>query len=641
MLRSDLVWATKVSVHVFLLGLAFVLAYEVRRGVPLGWWFTDPDAARVFGWAALYALLGAGVETFFQTERSAWRFVSLREVLDLVRNVVVSISLLALAIFTIDRGFELPRSVLLLAAIFSVILLGCIRIAWRFAFSPDLLKDLLSFGPRAASGSGTPIVIVGPMAAADTQVRQLLEGHSRKYQPVAIVTPHSSEVNLRLHGVPVTHELGPQPLKVLRRRLLTSDGPPYAILFVGDPINELGFSAADVGELRQRGHILLRPQRFSELGGAGGAKVLKEIPLEEFLPRKPVHLDDARVREMVAGRRVLVTGAGGSIGSEICRQVAALGCNRLTLLDSSEYLLFQIDHELAHRSPDIERQAVLADVRDYGRVAAVMNAEKPDLIFHAAALKHVPLVEDHPAEGILTNVVGTWNVAEAARCAQVAQVVMISTDKAVDPTTIMGATKRLAEAVVRGLHDPEGDTAFSVVRFGNVLGSTGSVAPIFLEQIRRGGPVTVTHPDVERYFMTIPEAVQLVLHASTECQSRDVAQPSVFVLNMGKPVKILELAKNMISLHGLQPENDIPIVFTGLRPGEKLSEDLVDVSERVLVHLDSVDQVIDNQLSAVLTADAVQALHALARSADEAKARLAIYDHVNRLRGVSDKGAGK
>ncbi len=321
-----------------------------------------------------------------------------------------------------------------------------------------------------------------------------------------------------------------------------------------------------------------------------------------------------------------------------CRQVAAFGCAHLSLLDHSEFGLFKIDQEIAGAYPHLSRREIICDVRDRARVAANLAQEAPDIVFHAAALKHVPLVENHPIEGVLTNVVGTWNVAESAREARVPHMVMISTDKAVDPSNIMGATKRLAEAVVRGLHGRGGDTNFSVVRFGNVLGSAGSVAPIFQDQIRRGGPVTVTHPEVERYFMTIPEAVQLVLHATAESAARPRSQPSVFVLDMGEPVKIVELARNMISLHGLKPDADIPVIFTGLRPGEKLTEELVDSSERILARLDSVIEVVDHGASAVISEDQVKALQVLARGGDEAAVRLRVYEHVARLRGSLGNG---
>jgi FlaA1/EpsC-like NDP-sugar epimerase len=271
---------------------------------------------------------------------------------------------------------------------------------------------------------------------------------------------------------------------------------------------------------------------------------------------------------------VLVTGAGGSIGSELARQVAALGPERLVLLDAGEYALWQIDLELGETHAAVPRVAVIADVRDVSRMREVMEAERPALVFHAAALKHVPIVEANPAEGMLTNACGTRVVADAARAVGVEAMVLISTDKAVNPSSVMGASKRLAEMYCQGL-DAEGrgrGMRCVTVRFGNVLGSTGSVVPLFRRQLERGGPLTVTHPDMSRYFMTVPEAVGLVLQA---CVSRDLAQGgAIFVLDMGAPVKIVDLARQMIRLAGLREDTDVGIRFTGLRPGEKLFEEL-------------------------------------------------------------------
>ncbi len=352
-------------------------------------------------------------------------------------------------------------------------------------------------------------------------------------------------------------------------------GGPHAIVFLDDPIQAYGLSTERIGELRRAGHRLLKPQNLGEITGTSGpSHRLEEIPLEDFLPRKPIALDPAPVRALVAGRRVLVTGAGGSIGSELCRQLLALGCAHLSMVDHSEFLLFEIDRELAGTRGDGSRSAILANVRDTDRIAEVVGSEQPDIIFHAAALKHVALVENNPAEGVLTNVLGTWNVIQAAVAHDVAQFVLISTDKAVAPTNVMGATKRIAETLLQ--FAPSGKTRMTAVRFGNVLGSAGSVVPIFREQIARGGPVTVTHPDVNRFFMTIPEAVQLVLHSTAVSNAMENLGPRKFLLEMGNSVKIVDLARQMIELSGKVPDVDIMIKFSGLKTGEKLSEALFD-----------------------------------------------------------------
>ena len=579
-------WIAKFVLHVGLLFLGFLLAYALRRAPPLIWWLLDPDALRVLGWAALYALIGAGVEMVFQMERSAWRYASMREVVGLARNVTITVVLFLALIFFLDRGIQLPRSVLPLTWLMSLALLVGFRMAWRLPHDPSLAAHFL---PNwwAQSGTGrTPLLIVGAMADADGQLRLLQGDPHSPYQPIGVITPHREEVGLRLHGVPFISDLA--SWRPSQSGLNGRGARPHAIVFLNDPAQNHGFSTEQIGELRRAGHRLLKPQSMAEIDGAPGASLrLEEIPLEDFLPRKPIALDGAPVRDLVSGRRVLVTGAGGSIGSELCRQLMALGCSHLSMVDHSEFLLFEIDRELTGtgRVSRVARRAILANVRDTERIAEVVRAERPDIIFHAAALKHVELVENNPAEGVLTNVLGTWNVIQAAVACDVAQFVLISTDKAVAPTNVMGATKRIAETLLDLA--PRGRTRMTAVRFGNVLGSAGSVVPIFRDQIARGGPVTVTHPDVNRFFMTIPEAVQLVLHstaistATPRSKAPTETGPRKFLLEMGDAVRIVDLARQMIQLSGKTPDVDVMIEFSGLKPGEKLAETLSDDGEVV------------------------------------------------------------
>ncbi|HAV51038.1 MAG TPA: capsule biosynthesis protein CapD, partial [Brevundimonas sp.] len=336
------------------------------------------------------------------------------------------------------------------------------------------------------------------------------------------------------------------------------------------------------------------------------ADLLTEIPLEEFLPRQPISLPTGPVEELIRGKRILVTGAGGSIGSEIARQMVQLGCGHLTLLDHSEFQLFEIDRELGGVTTAMTRRAVLANVRDEARIREVFEQERPEIVFHAAALKHVALVENNPAEGVLTNVQGTWNVIRAATGTKAAQFVLISTDKAVDPSNVMGATKRIAETLLELV--PDSETRLSAVRFGNVLGSAGSVVPIFWDQIARGGPVTVTHPDVNRYFMTIPEAVQLVLHSTAVKAARLDEGPSKFLLEMGEPVRIADLARQMIELSGKTPDVDIKIEFTGLKQGEKIAEILSDDGEDPRPCVDGILEVMGRRSSGRLDTARLQSL---------------------------------
>lgn len=606
-----LIWAVKFGLHVGLLFLGLILAYQLRRSVPFEWWATSSDAGRVIGWAGLYALIGAGVELIFQAERSAWRFASMREVVGLVRNVTFTIGLFLGLIFFLDRGVQLPRSVLPLTWLVSLALLVGFRMVWRLPHDPGLAAHFLpSWWPRRASDR-TPMLIVGPMAAADRQLRMLLGDPSTPYQPIGVITPNPEEVGLRLHGVPFIAALPAwQPA---HSGLAVRGAAVHAIVFLDDPVRAYGFSTERIGELRRAGHILLKPQNLTEIDGApGGSNILKEIPLEDFLPRKPIALDTAPIRELVAGRRVMVTGAGGSIGSEICRQLLALGCEHLSMVDHSEFLLFEVDRELSGVRSSAGRRAILANVRDADRITEVIRAERPDIIFHAAALKHVALVENNPHEGILTNVLGTWNVIQAAVDHGVAQFVLISTDKAVAPTNVMGATKRIAETLLSLA--PQGGTRMTAVRFGNVLGSAGSVVPIFREQIARGGPVTVTHPDVNRFFMTIPEAVQLVLHSAAIGASARASLPRKFLLEMGEPVRIADLARQMIELSGKIPDVDVMVEYTGLTPGEKLAEVLSDEGEEVIPCVEGIMEVAVTDASICFSKAEAEELIDLARS---------------------------
>lgn len=566
-------WPLKFALHLFLVFCAFLLAYELRRGLALAWWMTNPQVTAVVVWATLYTAIAGVIELAFRTERSSWRFSSARDVVKLARSTGLTAALFLVAIFLSSRAISLPRSTLVLSWLLSLFALVGIRLAWRMRYDRTLASSFFSERRR----TGMPLTLVGDLGQAESYLRHWAAGADRQHNPLSIIALDGGGVGQFIQGVRVVGSVNDL------RKTLTSLGPERrdqrAVLFLDDPIKRLGLTAETIGWLRAQGYRLLRQTSTVELGGAeAGLHLLREIRLEEFLPRAPLTLESEQTAALVAGKRVLVTGAGGSIGSEIARQLVAYGCAHISLLDHSEFLLFEIDREL-DRTPErrCTRSAILCDVRDEARIREVFATEGPDIVFHAAALKHVTLVENNPCEGVLTNIVGTWNVASAARECGAAQMVMISTDKAVSPTNVMGATKRLAEALLPG--HGGGNTGYCVVRFGNVLGSAGSVVPIFADQIERGGPVTVTHADVERFFITIPEAVQLVLHAAALRCAGSKNGLRTFVLEMGKPVKIIDLARQMIELNGQIPGIDIEIKITGLRPGEKMTEELIDESE--------------------------------------------------------------
>jgi O-antigen biosynthesis protein WbqV len=385
-----------------------------------------------------------------------------------------------------------------------------------------------------------------------------------------------AQTGRRIHGHAIIG--GVEDAGAVLARLRAEDRLPGSLVVTDGDLS--GPALAGLMEVADReGLRVFRAPRPTALDPAGtGSVELKPVAIEDLLNRPQVPLDRAGMARLVQGRRVLVTGAGGSIGSELARQVAALGPELLVLLDNGEYALWQIDLELAESFPAVARRAVIADVRDEARIRAVIGEARPELVFHAAALKHVPIVEANPLEGLLTNAIGTRAVADAAKAAGAQAMVVISTDKAVNPTSVMGAAKRLAEMYCQALDiaaRAAGGMRCITVRFGNVLGSTGSVVPLFQRQLARGGPLTVTHPDMQRYFMTVREAVGLVLQASVVGTTEaGAAQGGIFVLDMGAPVKIVDLARQMIRLAGLRPEVDVEIRFTGLRPGEKLYEEI-------------------------------------------------------------------
>jgi O-antigen biosynthesis protein WbqV len=525
--------AQTVVADTLIAALAFLIAYSLSATHALGLDSSGLTTLNLAQLVAIYAALAATFSTMFRRELSPWRYVSIPDALVLARTAILTAGVFLLAVFVIDRASGLARSVLAMAPIFQMV--GCMgaRILRRAlhehaldSFAP--LKSIQDRAPQAPS-----LLLIGPTALADTYLRDVARRHDHAWTPVGIVGPDAREVGQQVRGVCIIESI--ENLDAALADLRRWNRYPRAILFLDEPGRLRGLTADQLGLLKNDGIRLLRLPSIVELSQHDGMALLpmREISVEELLAREPIELDRAAVRALIQGRRVLITGAGGSIGAELCRQVAAFEAAHITMCDFSETSLFEIDRELGETCPGLSRKAALVDVRNAARVAACFNREKPDLVFHAAALKHVSMVEHHPCEGVLTNVIGTWNVAEAARACGAAQMVLISTDKAVDPSNVMGATKRLAESVIQAQQNGSG-TRFSAVRFGNVLGSAGSVVPIFKSQIDRGGPVTVTHEDMARFFMTIPEAAQLVLHATATCaEGAEAAHARLFLLEMG------------------------------------------------------------------------------------------------------------
>ncbi|WP_029907247.1 polysaccharide biosynthesis protein [Caulobacter sp. UNC358MFTsu5.1] len=627
----------KIAAHMVLAFTAMLLAQALTAGVET---FTASHLALgALAHAALFAAAALLVEILFRVERSPWRFFAASDGLRLARSAALSVLTFALIARLLD--VRQPGGLRTLAAAFLLLtaMLAGLRIVRRALHEKVLLDALTRLRPAPASPALPRLLIVGSANEAEAFLRTPA-ALGERYAPVGVLTPEARERGDELGGVCVLGAV--DEFDAVMAQLRDGGLQPSALLFLTDgPLS--AFGAERLGRLKSEGVRLLRRQ--GALVDMVGGTSLRELSLEELLSRAPVRLDPAPIRALVAGKRVLVTGAGGSIGSELARQIAASGPARLILLDAAEANLFHIDRELGEAWPQLPRQDVLCDVRDAARLDLVFAAEKPDLVFHAAALKHVTLVENHPCEGVRTNVLGSRNVAAAAKACGAAHLALISTDKAVAPASVMGATKRVAEAVVRQFaNGGESNTRVSVVRFGNVLGSAGSVVPIFQHQIARGGPVTLTDAEVERYFMTIPEAVQLVLRA-VALSAGDAEPPTgVLTLEMGEPVKIIDLARRMIELQGLVPDKDIEIKITGLRPGEKLTEALVDVNETARPKAEGVTEATPLTPLPPIPAKALAALEAAALAGDEAVVRERLFALVESLRTVSPAkapGAGK
>ncbi|WP_165184924.1 nucleoside-diphosphate sugar epimerase/dehydratase [Caulobacter soli] len=621
----------KIAAHMVLAFVALILARLVTAGAAA---FEPPPLLQTTLFqAALFAVSALMIELVFRLERSPWRFFGAGDALRLARSAFLTT--LTFAVLGQAIGVHRSGGVRALFVVFlvQVSLLAWLRIIRRTIYDRVLVDSLIRLRPAPASPALPRLLIIGTASEAEAFLRAPA-ALGERYAPVGVLTPKASETGDELGGVCILGAI--DDFDGVMSQLRDGGLQPAALLFLTDgPLS--AFGAERLGRLKTEGVRLLRRQGLVDMGApsmsVGGAS-LREISLEELLSRAPVRLDPHPVRALVAGKRVLVTGAGGSIGSELARQIAASGPAQLTLLDSAEANLFHIDRELGEAWPQLPRRDVLCDVRDAARLDLVFAAERPELVFHAAALKHVTLVENHPCEGVRTNVMGTRNVAAAAKACGAAHLALISTDKAVAPASVMGATKRVAEAVVRQF-GCGGATRVSVVRFGNVLGSAGSVVPIFQHQIARGGPVTLTDAQVERYFMTIPEAVQLVLRA-VALSAVDAEPPTgVLTLEMGEPVKIIDLARRMIELQGLVPDRDIEIKITGLRPGEKLTEALVDINEIARPKAPGVTEAAPQTPLPPISIEALAALEAAALAGDEFSVRTQLFALVEALRTVS------
>ncbi|HWK46425.1 MAG TPA: nucleoside-diphosphate sugar epimerase/dehydratase [Stellaceae bacterium] len=567
--------------------LSFVLALYLRMG-DSAW--DDLDHGLVAQYAITLSVLVLIFLRLTGLYRGIWRYASLNDLFAIARAVTAAVLVFTVLSFILTRLDQMPRTALVIDWFVLMALLAGPRIAYRL-FKDGRLDRVMERDAHRR----IPVLLAGAGDGAELFISEMRRDRDAAYEVLGIVGFSDTRVGRMIHNQPVLGTVDELP-QVLEK-LGDHDRRPQKLIITSDTID--GATIRKLVDLADGlGLGVSRMPKVTELrtGAEDTHDILTGMPVrpiavEDLLGRPQRVLDREAMAALIRGRRVLVTGAGGTIGSELVRQIADLAPAHLTLFDVNEFQLYTIDMDLSERHRGLPRTACLGDVRDRARLDQVMAEWRPELVFHAAAYKHVPMVEANPVEGILTNVIGTRNLAEACRAAGIATMVMISTDKAVHPSNIMGATKRLAESICQALDieatrgsqsggqsgGQSGATRFITVRFGNVLGSTGSVVPLFQRQLAAGGPLTVTHPDVFRFFMTVREAVELVLQASADGTKADGATArdgGIFVLEMGEPVRIADLARQMIRLAGRVPDRDIKIEFIGLRPGEKLSEEL-------------------------------------------------------------------
>ncbi len=495
----------------------------------------------------------------FGLYRRLWAYASIHELLLIIVAVTTSsvmVSVAVVVLLTLNVLPNFPRGVLPIDWLLSLVLIGGLR------FSLRILAETQSTS-AVNGGRSRRVLVVGAGDAGALVVREMQKNLDLPLTPICFLDDDPDKQRQQIHGVPVVGTLSELARTIDARRI------EEVIIAIPSAPGRVVRQVADVCRLKGMAFRTM-PGIYELIGGKVNVNRLREVDITDLLRREPAHIDDHLIGESLGGRRVLITGAGGSIGRELCRQVARWGPSALILLGHGENSIFESLLELEENFPSLPLHAVIADIRDLDRLSVVFENLRPQVVFHTAAHKHVPLMEANVEEAITNNVIGTRNVVEVSLNFGVERMVMISTDKAIRPSSVMGAAKRLAELIVLDAAHRSGQL-FSVVRFGNVLGSRGSIIPLFKRQIAQGGPITITHPDMKRYFMTIPEAVHLVLQASSMGQGGEV-----FVLNMGEQVRILDLAEDLIRLSGLEPGRDIEIVFTGIRPGEKLSEELWD-----------------------------------------------------------------
>jgi FlaA1/EpsC-like NDP-sugar epimerase len=551
-----------IILDIILINISLILAFFIRFGTEI-----PPEFVNHFGLLLIFATIARIIVFFsFNIYKIIWKYAGIKDILRLVSAVTVGSTIIVTAVF-FNRDLGYPRSVVLIDWFLNLFLIGGYRLF------PFIKPHIILIKPKL---KGKRTLIIGAGEAGTMVVREMERNPDSGYVPVGFIDDDPSKINMRIHGIKVlgkTEDIKDivQQLNIEQIVIAIPSAPPNLLKKFID-------ICASLSHLGVKFKIV--PGITEIINGEVNLSHLKEIEFEDLLGREEVKLQEENISSYLKDKKVLITGAGGSIGSELTKQVLKFNPKMLILIDKDEYNIYNLEMELNNFNPESKRKfnteiiSIISDIKDESKMERIIEKYKPSCIFHAAAYKHVPLMEENPDEAVKNNIYGTKVMADLAIKYNVDRFVMISTDKAVNPTSVMGASKRVAEMIIQSLAEQHVNTKFMSVRFGNVLGSRGSVIPLFEKQIAKGGPVTVTHPDVTRYFMSIEEAAQLVIQAGSMGEKGEI-----FVLDMGQQVKISDLAKDLIKFRGYTPDIDIKIKYIGLRPGEKLYEELLTQQE--------------------------------------------------------------
>ena len=562
--------ANLVYLHdIFVTVICFNLSIFLRLGSEFN---SIPNNIIIYG-TILIGIIGAVVYRFTGLYKGIWRYASINDLINIIKATSVTIAIFLILMFAITRLENFPRSVLFINWFVLIMSLSGSRAIYRlYKDKKFILNDI------SDNKNSIPVLLVGATDRAELFIREMNRNNNPTHKIIGILDVSANKVGRFIRGIEILGTISEISRVINKLEKENKNNRPQKIIIASNDIE--GNIIRDLLTFTDKtGISLARLPKITDLESDVNNEKLKVKPVDVFdlLSRPQAILDRNAMKKFINNKKILVSGAGGTIGSELVNQIINYDPKEIILLDNSEFLLYKIEKAIEEKSKNIKINPILADIKNTKRIETIFEENRPEIIFHAAALKHVPIVEKNPLEGILTNILGTMNIAESCIKYNVAEMVLISTDKAVNPFSVMGVTKRISEKYCQSLANSS-KTNFKIVRFGNVLGSTGSVVPLFQKQLEKGGPLTVTHPKMKRYFMTVREAVELVIQSAT--LENKTIQGSIFVLEMGQPIAIVEIAEQLIRLAGLRPNKDIKINFTGLRPGEKILEELHYKNER-------------------------------------------------------------